>query len=125
MDLVSEGAKTPTDFGKLVKRYRESRGISQAQLEALTGRAGTGYISQIESGARGHRISRDKVLAIAQALRADPVEFLQAAGRLEPGDTLSPEPRPSFRAFVETEPTLRSDQKAVLLALYDSWFGRR
>jgi transcriptional regulator with XRE-family HTH domain len=121
---TDEQASGPGEFGRLVLRYREARGMSQQRLAAVAGLS-DGYISLIETGRRGARPSRDTVLALAQALRVPPAELLRAAGRLQAGDELTPDAgRPSFEEFVRTDPSLRADQKRILIELYSSWVHR-
>lgn len=121
MKAVAGGHEVgPGDFGRLVKRYREARGMSQDRLAELVGITG-GYVSQIESGTRGRRPARDLVISFAQALQANPAEFLRATGRLEPGDDMSPEARMGFEEFVNSDPALRADQKRALVTLYRTW----
>ncbi|MCU1483881.1 MAG: family transcriptional regulator [Actinomycetia bacterium] len=119
-----EQAPAPGEFGRLVLRYREARGLSQQRLATEAGLS-DGYISLIETGRRGSRPSRDTVLALAQALGVPAVELLRAAGRLQSGDDLVPDNRrPSFEEFVRTDPALRADQKRILIELYSSWVRR-
>lgn len=115
-------ASAATPLGKLVERLRTQRGLSQNAL----GRAANlsnGYVTQLESGARGKRPSRDKVLALAQGLDAnehETEELLRAAGLHHDGP-LVPADRPSFRAFVMSDPLLRLDQKRALITSYESY----
>lgn len=107
-------------FGALVLRYREARNMSQDRLAELAGLSG-GYISLIEQGQRGRRPSRNTVIRVAQALNAPLGELLAAAGRLKPGEEVSPERRVSFTEFVQTDPALTAQQKGILIDLYSSW----
>lgn len=121
---TDEQTPEPSEFGRLVLRFREARGMSQQRLATEAGLS-DGYISLIETGRRGARPSRDTVLALAQALGVPAVELLRAAGRLRPGDELTPDThRPSFEEFVRTDPALRADQKRILIELYSSWVRR-
>lgn len=126
MLVAPEGqAPTPTPFGVLVKKLREGRGISQNALNQAAGLS-SGYVSQLESGQRGKRPSREKVLAIAQGLQADAAETeaLLRAANLHNGGPLVPPGRPPFRSFVMGDPLLRIDQKRALIATYESYVGR-
>jgi len=114
--------REPTEFGRLVKRYREARNMSQDRLAKLIGTT-DGYISQIESGKRGRRPDRDLVIGIAQALGAPAIELLRSSGKLREGDELL-DGRPTFEAFVMGDPSLRIDQKRILVDLYSSFVGR-
>lgn len=107
-------------FGRLVRKYREERSMSQDRLGKLVQRT-DGYISQLESGTRGKRLSRDMVVAIAQALNAPVNDLLAAAGH-DPIETDNSRSR--FVHMVETDPLLRADQKRVLLDLYSIFVGR-
>lgn len=107
-------------FGTVLRQYREARSMSQARL-AEEAKLSAGYVSLLETGGRGKRPSRDVVIALAQALRAEPAVFLRAAGRLQPGEGLSPDERMSFEDFVQTDPALRADQKRMLIELYRSY----
>jgi transcriptional regulator with XRE-family HTH domain len=113
-----------TELGRIVKRYRKARGLSAERLGAMAGLS-NGYVTLLETGRRGKRPSRDNVIALAQALHAPVAELLRAAGLLEPGEALDAEGRPPFRAFVQTDPVLRSDQKDILIRLYESYVGRQ
>lgn len=113
----------PTEFGRVVKRWRESRNLSQEAL-SLRANLSPAYVAGVETGHRGKRPSRDNVLALAQALNAPAAEFLRAAGRLEQGDPITPEKRPSFEDFVRSDPFLRKDQKDVLITTYRAFVGR-
>ena len=109
-----------TEFGRLVRKYREERSMSQKRLAVLTGRT-DGYISQLETGSRGKRLDRDLVVAVAQALHAPLNEFLTAAGL----DPVEPADHPQeFAATVTRDPLLRSDQKRVLIDIYATFVGR-
>ena len=61
---TDEQAPEPGEFGRLVLRYREARGMSQQRLATEAGLS-DGYISLIETGRRGARPSRDTVLALS------------------------------------------------------------
>jgi transcriptional regulator with XRE-family HTH domain len=107
------------ELAALVRRLRNARGLSQNALSAAA-RLAPSYINQLESGARGKRPQRDKILAIAQALRTSPKEtadLLRAAGF---GDEIDAT-RPTFEEYVGADPLLRSDQKAALVAQYRTY----
>lgn len=109
-----------TDFGRLVRKYREERSMSQQRLANLTGRT-DGYISQLETGSRGKRLDRDLVVAVAQALAAPLNEMLAAAG-FDPVE--ADDQRAQFARVVNMDPALRSDQKRILLEIYGVFVGR-
>lgn len=119
----AKGGRSPNAVGDLIKELRVERHLSQERLEELVGYGkGSGMVSQIEAGTRGKRISRDRIVAFAQALSVSPRSLLLAAGHSTEG--LDPEGRPTFEDFVNADPLLRSDQKRVLIDLYQSYVGR-
>ncbi len=70
------------DFGPVLARLREQRGLNQKQLAEQIGRSPS-TISRLESSGRG--VSREVVDELAQALATTPAEHLelrQAAGLL-------------------------------------------
>jgi transcriptional regulator with XRE-family HTH domain len=109
-----------SEFGRLVRKYREERSMSQQRLADLTGHT-DGYISQLETGSRGKRPDRDLVVSIAQALHVPLNELLVSAGLdpIEQGNH-----RANFATAVTTDPLLRSDQKRVLIDIYEVFVGR-
>jgi transcriptional regulator with XRE-family HTH domain len=109
-----------TDFGRLVRKYREERSMSQQRLADLTGRT-DGYISQLVTGSRGKGPNRDVVVGIAQALNAPINELLTAAG-FDAVETDASRSR--FVTLVTTDPLLRADQKRILVDLYAAFVGR-
>lgn len=112
-------------FGQFVRRHREARNLSQERLEVLAGWAeGSGMVAQIENGKRGQRLSRDKAAGLAQALGVSVVDVLRAAGRITPAEAKAIAARPSFEAFVNSDPNLRIDQKRMLVALYRTYAPR-
>lgn len=111
-------------FGQWMKRHREARNLSQERLEFLAGYHSTGMVAQIESGKRGSRLSRTRAAAFAQALGVPVTDVLKAAGRLTKEDVAEIAVRPSFEAFVKSDPNLRADQKRMIVALYDSYVPR-
>lgn len=113
-----------TAFGEKLIQLRERARLSQPQLAERAG-VSAGYIGGIESGLRGKRPSRDVILSLARGLDVQPLELLQAAGRDTPADHGAPTQRPSFQQFVKGEPMLRSDEKAMLVQLYESYVTRR
>jgi transcriptional regulator with XRE-family HTH domain len=115
-------AVEPTEFGQLLRRWREQRNLSQERLASMAGLS-NGYVSLIETGQR-QRPSRDNVIRLAQVLGAPLPEMLRAAGRLRPGDEMSTVARMSFADFVATDPALTTDQKETLVRVYRSLVGR-
>lgn len=81
-------------IGRLVKRRREARGLSQTELALATGLRQV-YISQVESGQI--RVPREHNLAaLGKALGISKREFYAEAGMLEglPADAMPPRPQP-------------------------------
>lgn len=121
-ETVGREQAKPTRLGKTVKAYRESMGMTQIRLGELAGLNGS-YISMLEGGKRGGRPERDTVIKLAEALGAPPFELLEAAGRLEPTDIRSERVMPTFAEVVNADPTLRPDQRAALVAIYQAFRG--
>jgi transcriptional regulator with XRE-family HTH domain len=115
----------PTHFGRLLRRYRTDRQLSQAALARLAG-VSAGYVGLIETGDRGERPSLDIVKRFAQGLRLDVPEteaIMRAGGHLGPHETLIHDGRASFATVVANNRRLTSRQKELLISLYDSWLG--
>lgn len=112
-------------FGRVVKRLREERRLSQSQLAERAGLT-AGYIAGIELGVRGKRPPRDTIITLARALDVPPLEMLVAAERDAPADHDGRRPgRPTFEQFVTGEHLLREDEKEMLIRLYRSYVGTR
>jgi transcriptional regulator with XRE-family HTH domain len=111
-------------IGEVLRKMRAQRSMSQPALARLAG-VSPGYIGMLETGERGNRPSRDKVVAFAQALCTSPAEYrmlMRAAGFADEMGT--PSAAETFRRAVTTDPFLRADQKRILLATYDSFVGK-
>ena len=111
-------------IGELLKKLRAARSISQPALARMAG-VSAGYIGMLETGERGNRPSRDKVVAFAQALATSPDEYralMRAAGF--PDEMGAASAVDTFRRTVNTDPFLRADQKRILLATYESFVGK-
>jgi transcriptional regulator with XRE-family HTH domain len=118
---MSDVESTET-FGEAIKRLRLARNLSQERLEALVNYTpGNGMVSQIENGERGKRMSPSRMAAFAQALGVPVAEIMRAAGRLTKAEAATLKQRPSFEAFVNSDPELRVDQKRMLVLLYKSY----
>lgn len=111
----------PRNLGDIVREERVRRSYSQERLAQLA-QLSPAYISFIENG-KTKKPSRDTIIAIAQALRVEPIDMLEAAGQATPNDKLAAG-RLSFHEFVDSDYRLRSDQKKLLKDLYESWIGR-
>ena len=64
------------DVGANIRRMRRAQGLTQAVLARRAGLS-TGYVSLIERGRANPRL--ETMAALAQALKASPVELLKAA----------------------------------------------
>ena len=71
---------SPKDFGAVVRRSRESKGIGLRTMAKAVGMSPT-YLSMIERG-QFPPPAEDKVVAIADAIGHDQDELLGIAGRL-------------------------------------------
>jgi len=69
-----EGIVMVNNLGKHIKRIRESKRLTQAQLAQKVG-VTQGYISQIEVGSRQLRVKH--LIKIARALKQNPIYFLR------------------------------------------------
>jgi transcriptional regulator with XRE-family HTH domain len=113
--------KEPTAFGKLLREYRTSRGISQAEL-ARHAMVSPGYVGLIETGERGERPSLDIVKRFAQALGANVEELealMRSAGHLGEHESLVDSEQPTVQSIIERDKFLSRKQKAVLIELYE------
>jgi transcriptional regulator with XRE-family HTH domain len=116
---------TVPPFGILLKELRERARLSQPQLAERSGLS-KGYVGGIEAGLRGKRPSRDTILALARALDVPPLEMLVATGRDAPADHGERGAvRPSFQQLVKTDPLLKTDERDMLIKLYESYVGKR
>lgn len=122
-DLSGTKPKTePTELGMLLAELRQMRGLSQNALGELSGLTGS-YINMLESGKRGHMVSRSTVLALAKGLGSMPSELdrlLVAAGM--PLEKRSD--RPGFEEIVARDPRLTPQQRKMLIDLYEMWTAR-
>jgi transcriptional regulator with XRE-family HTH domain len=87
-----------SEFGPLLKKFRESKGVSQSKLAERASLCHS-YISRLESGAR--MPTREAVDRLAAALRLEPEErdrLHHAAGFLGTGATID---LGEFRAWLD------------------------
>lgn len=115
------------EFGELLRQMRLAKGWTQKQLAEKIGITNHA-IAKMESGARKppqRHDTRDQLVRMSQLLGDKDGRLLQLAGHVARPDLQVREVRgrPPFRDLVLTEPTLTSDQKRIVLALYDSWTG--
>lgn len=69
----------PHDLGRAVRALREARGISKQELERRA-KVSRGYVSRLESGARGTSITAEMVAALARGLDVDPSALQGTSG---------------------------------------------
>jgi transcriptional regulator with XRE-family HTH domain len=108
------------EVGRLLRRFREARSLSQAQLSEAA-QVATGTIANWEAGSRNP--SRAHLLKVAAALNLNAAErekLLRAAGLLAPGEKIVEQPRPTFESFVNSDPYLTRRDKRTLIMLYES-----
>ena len=74
-----------TTFGRLLKRVREAKDLTQLQL-ATKSRVSTRTISELESPQTHKQPRKDVVIRLALALEEDPVRWLREAGYDEIGE---------------------------------------
>ena len=63
------------EIGELIKKYRQSRGLTQEQLGLAIGLKGKTGISKIESGKSV--VTYNTVMAISKALNLNPLVFME------------------------------------------------
>lgn len=104
------------DLGRLLADLRKRSGLSQTEVAERANLSG-GYLSQLESGARGERIPRVTIERLASALGVDKRILLSAAGMRINANDVAVYERPRLEDFIETEPTLNPSEKSLLLSL--------
>ena len=65
--------------GKMIRKYREEKDLTQADLAKMLGYKYGNFIGMLESGASVFPLAKGKWLEYAKAIEADPTEFLFAA----------------------------------------------
>jgi transcriptional regulator with XRE-family HTH domain len=110
------GISNVNELGSLLIKLRQRAGLSQSQVAERSQLSG-GYISQLESGARGERIPRVTLQRLAEALGANPNDLYSAAGLRINSNNIAISDRPRLEDFIQTEPTLNDDEKSFLLNL--------
>lgn len=81
-ETIRRAPESAEEFGRVLARLREQRGLNQKDLAGMIGRSPS-TISRLESSGRG--VSRELVDELAQVLaasQADHLELLRAAGFL-------------------------------------------
>jgi transcriptional regulator with XRE-family HTH domain len=113
----------PHEFGRILRELRSKAGLTQAQT-AERARVSNGYVSLLETGMRGARMSIGNVQRLAQALNAsaaDTDRMLRATGHIESDESIGQSDRPSFRQFVMADRRLPAEQRRLLVGIYESW----
>ena len=116
------GGMPTTEFGQHLRALRKARGLSLRQVEDITG-IDRSRLSRWELGKQTptRSDSTDTVLRLCQALGDKDHRLMQLAG-LAPRDDVR-RTRPPFRELILTERTLTTEQKRVLVSIYESWVG--
>ncbi len=111
-------------FGKTVRKLREERGLTIAELADRVGMSPT-YLAPIEREVFLPP-AEDKVVRIARALRQDPDEFLALAGRIATDVERSIRKRPTAMArLVRAAGKLAPDRIEDLAARAEEGRARR
>lgn len=115
------------EFGELLRQMRLAKGWTQKQLGDLIG-VSNHQVAKWETGTRkppSRHDTRDQVVRMSQLLGDRDGRLMQLAGHTPRPDLKVREmkSRPPFRDLILTEPSLTSDQKRILVGLYDSWVG--
>jgi transcriptional regulator with XRE-family HTH domain len=129
MTTTADGAVMAgaNEFGELLRQMRLAKGWTQKELAEKIG-VTNHTIAKYESGARkppSRHDSRDQVVRMSQVLGDKEGRLAELAGHTPRPDLKIKEirTRPPFRDLILTEPSLTSDQKRILVSLYDSWVG--
>jgi transcriptional regulator with XRE-family HTH domain len=105
----------------LEARERKELSINQTATRA---QVGTSYLSQLEKGII-KTPGPERLKRLAHVLDLDPVELLEASGRLTVEQQLLLDRRPSFSEFVQSDPRLDRQAARALVALYLHFTGGR
>jgi transcriptional regulator with XRE-family HTH domain len=101
-------------LGENVRRLREARGLSQADLARLVGKD-QAYMSRFESGRYDHP-HRDLLIAIADALH---VSLAEVEGEAPPRVLTPYEANPAFRRFIDRLEAMPERERAGAMAVID------
>jgi transcriptional regulator with XRE-family HTH domain len=112
--FVSHDERDSPRFGELLRQARAGAGLSQIELARASG-VSAGHIAALETGARGHRPSRDTVIAITNAVGAELAPMLEAVGLPGPEEGEEVDP---VEAAIRQAPRLHSQDKERLIDLY-------
>jgi transcriptional regulator with XRE-family HTH domain len=104
------------ELGEFIKSQREVASMSVRRLAELAG-VSNPYLSQIERGLR--RPSAEILQQLAKALKISVEALYVRAGLLADEDAAVP----NVREAIGRDPLLTSEQKHVLLNVYESYVG--
>ncbi|MET0578057.1 MAG: helix-turn-helix transcriptional regulator [Ilumatobacteraceae bacterium] len=104
------------ELGEFIKSQREVASMSVRRLAELSG-VSNPYLSQIERGLR--RPSAEILQQLAKALKISVEALYVRAGLLADEDAAVP----NVREAIGRDPLLTSEQKHVLLNVYESYVG--
>jgi transcriptional regulator with XRE-family HTH domain len=107
-------------FGAFVRSQRKLANLTLRQLAELTSLSNP-YLSELERGM--HQPSVRVLKQLSEALNISAEMLLAQAGLLDPGNATSGDARaeqPGVEHAIRTDTTLDDDQKAALLAVYQS-----
>lgn len=102
---------------------RERLGLNVTEAARRAG-VSQSWLSKVESGTI-KTPGPDRLRRVAHALELDPLELLEASGRLSAEQQLMMQSRPSFSEFVHSDPRLDRIGARALVALYLHFTGGR
>jgi transcriptional regulator with XRE-family HTH domain len=97
-------------FGERLRELRKERGLTLRALAELVGVDFT-YLSKIENDKAGYLPGADTIRALAEALKADPLELLELVGKVPP----------EMRPFAGSAHARRFLKRAQEIASPDDW----
>ena len=115
-DLRQEIEERHAELGDFIRQQREVANVSVRRLAELAG-VSNPYLSQIERGLR--RPSAEILQQLAKALKISVEALYVRAGLLADEDAAVP----NVREAIGRDPLLTSEQKHVLLNVYESYVG--
>jgi transcriptional regulator with XRE-family HTH domain len=112
-----------TTLGAQVREARERLGLTVTETARRAG-VSQPWLSDVEVG-RIQAPGEERLKKLAHALELDPLELLEASGRLTAEQQLMMQRRPSFSEFVHSDPRLDRQAARALVALYLHYTGGR
>ncbi|MEI2779042.1 MAG: helix-turn-helix transcriptional regulator [Tetrasphaera sp.] len=106
------------NLGEYLREQRENARLSVRQLSEMAG-VSNPYLSQIERGLK--KPSAEILQQLAKGLSVSAESLYVRAGLLDPSEHGEEGDLPGTRAAIKSDPRLSSQQKASLLAVYDSY----